>query len=116
MERTGVFCSSGDPRYNITKDHIHHILGGCDVYYGLRCDDKLFEQVLMLLRAVAHRETCFLGVKLIHSSDLCRGQRHHRTMTNAMEGDLPNADRDILEMSVDGGTPSIDNIYGRVRR
>ena len=36
-------CSSDDPRYNLTKDLVHHILGGCDVYYGLRCHDKLFE-------------------------------------------------------------------------
>ena len=70
----------------------------------------------MLIRAVAHWETCFHGVKLIPSSDLCRGQRHRHTMMNAIEGDLPNMDRDVLEMNVDRGTPGINNVYGRVRR
>ena len=70
----------------------------------------------MLLRAVAHWETSLYGVEFEPSLDLCRGQRHRRTMTNAMEGDLPNADRDVLETSIDGGTPDIDSVYGCVRR
>ena len=48
--------------------------------------------------------------------DLCRGQRHHRTVTNAVEGNLLNMGRDALETSGDGGTPSIDGIHGCVRR
>ena len=37
-------------------------------------------------------------------------------MTNAVEGDLLNVGRDVLEASVDEGTPSIDGVRGRVRR
>ena len=70
----------------------------------------------MFLRAVAHWETGLHGVELVPSLDLRRGQRHRRTMMNTMEGDLPNADRDVLEMNVDEGTPSIDRVYGSVRR
>ena len=115
MERTGVFVHQGYPKYKLIKDLVHHILSGCDVYYGLRCHDEFFEQVLMLLKAVAHWETSLHGVELIPSLDLCRGQRHRRTMMNAVEGDLPNADRDILETSIDRGTPRIDGICGRIR-
>ena len=107
-------CSIDYPKYRLIKYLVHHILSGCDVYYGLRCHGEFFKQVLVLLKAVAHWETCFHGVKLVPSSDLCRGQRHRRTMTNAMEGDLQNADQDVLEMSVDGGAPGIDSIYGRI--
>ena len=53
-EKNRSLCSSDYPRYNLIKDLVHHILGGCDVYYGLRCYDKFFEQVLMLLRAITH--------------------------------------------------------------
>ena len=109
-------CSSDDPRYKLTKDLVHHILGGCDVYYGLRFHDKLFEQILMLLRTIAYWETSLHGVEIVPSLDLCRGQRHRRTMTNAVEGDLPNVDQDVLETSIDRGTLGIDSIYGRVRR
>ena len=70
----------------------------------------------MLLRAITHWETCFHGMKLVPGSDLCRGQRHRRTMTNVVEGDLSNVDRDILETSIDRGTPGIDGIYDCVRR
>ena len=70
----------------------------------------------MLLRAVAHWETSLHGVELVPSLDLCRGQRHRRTMTNAVEGDLPNADRDVLETSVDRGTLGIDGIYSHIHR
>ena len=70
----------------------------------------------MLLRAIAHWETSLHGMELIPSLDLCRGQRHCRTMMNAVEGDLLNADRDILETNVDRGTPGIDSVYGCIRR
>ena len=35
-------------------------------------------------------------------------------MMNAVEGDLPNADQDVLEMSIDRGTSGIDGIHGHV--
>ena len=70
----------------------------------------------MLLRAIAHWETSLHGVELVPSLDMCCGQRHHRTMTNTVEGNLLNADWDVLETSVDRGTPGIDGVYGRVRR
>ena len=70
----------------------------------------------MFLRAIAHWETSIHGVELVPSLDLCRGQRHHRTVMNAVEGNLLNTGRDALEMSGDGGTPSIDGIHGCVRR
>ena len=70
----------------------------------------------MFLRAVAHWETSLHSMELVPGSDLCRGQRHRRTMTNTVEGDLPNADRDVLETSVDRGTLGIDGVYGHVRR
>ena len=70
----------------------------------------------MFLRAVAHWETSLHSMELIPSLDLHRGQRHRRTMTNAMEGDLPNVDWDVLETSVDRGTLGIDGVYDRVRR
>ena len=104
-----------DIRYKLTKDLVHHILGGYDVYYGLHCHDKFFEQVLMLIRAIAHWETSLHGMELVPNLDLCRDQCHHRTMTNAVKGDLPNTGWDVLETSVDRGTPGIDGVYGRVR-
>ena len=70
----------------------------------------------MLLGAIAHQEASIHSMELVTSLDLCRGQRHRHAMTNAMEGDLPNVDWDVLEMNIDGGTPGIDNIYGHVRR
>ena len=70
----------------------------------------------MFLRTIAHWETSLHGVELVPSLDLCRGQHHRRTMTNVMEGDLLNMDRDILETSVDRGTPGIDDVYGSVHR
>jgi len=37
-------------------------------------------------------------------------------MTNAVEGDLLNMGWDVLEASIDEGTPSIDGIHGHIRR
>ena len=109
-------CSSDYPKYKLIEDLVHHILSGYDVYYGLHCLGEFFKQVLVLLRAIAHWETSLHGVELVPSLDLCHGQRHRRTMTKTVKGDLLNADRDILETSGDRGTPRIDSICGRIRR
>ena len=109
-------CSSDYPKYKLIKDLIHHILSGCDVYYGLRSHGKFFKQVLVLLGAIAHWETNLHGVELVPSLDLCHGQRHRRTMTDTMKGDLPNVGRNILEMSGDRRTTRIDGICGHIRR
>ena len=66
-------CSSDYPKYELIKDLVHHILSGCDVYYGLRCHGEFFKQVLMLLRAIAHWETSLHGVELVPGLDLRRG-------------------------------------------
>ena len=70
----------------------------------------------MSLRDVANREANLHGVEVMPGLDLRQGQRHRRAVTNAVEGDLPNAGRDILETSINEGTPSIDGIHGRVSR
>ena len=55
---------------------VYHILSGCDVYYGLRCVDEFLDQLLVLLKAIAHQEADLHGVELVPGLDLCRGQRH----------------------------------------
>ena len=69
----------------------------------------------MLLRTIAYWETSLHGMELVPDLDLCRGQHHHRAMTNTVEGDLPNANWDVSETSGDKGTPRIDGICGCVR-
>jgi len=70
----------------------------------------------MLLGAVAHWETSLHGVELVPSLDLRHGQRHRRTMRNAVEGDFLNAGQNIVEASIDEGTLGIDSIHDRVHR
>ena len=69
----------------------------------------------MSLRAVTNQEANLHGVEVMPDLDLLRGQRHRHAVMNAVEGDLPNAGRDVLEMSVDEGTLSIDDVRGHVR-
>ena len=62
----------GSPKYKLIKDLVHHILSGCDVYYGLHCHGEFFKQVLALLRAIANREANLHGVELMPGQDLHR--------------------------------------------
>ena len=103
------------PKYKLIEDLVHHILGGCDVHYGLRCHDELFQQVLMFFRAVSQWETSLHGVEFVPSLNLCRGQHHRRTMTNTVEGNLPNTGRNVLETSIGKGAAGIDGVNSHVR-
>ena len=114
MKEKSLFI--GSPKYRLIKDLVHHILSRCDVHYGLRCHNEFFEQVLMFLRAIAHWETSLHGVELVPGLDLRCGQRHRCAMTNAVEGDLLNAGRDVLEASIDEGAHSVNSIRFCVRR
>ena len=95
---------------------VYHILSGCDIYYGLCLIDELLDQVLMLLGTITHREASLHGVEFVPGLDLCRGQRHRRAMTDAMECDLLNVGQNVVEASVDEGAPSIDGVRGHIRR
>ena len=70
----------------------------------------------MFLRAIAHWEASLHGVELVPSLDLRRGQRQRRTMTNAVKDDLLNVGQNVMEASVNEGTPSVDSVHDHVRR
>ena len=70
----------------------------------------------MLLRAVAHWEAGLHGVELMPGLDLRHDQRYRCTMMDAMEGDVLNASRNVVEASIDKGAPGIDDIHSHVRR
>ena len=72
------------PKYKLIKDLVHYILSGCNVHDGLRDNDEFFKQVLMFLRAIAHREASLHGVELILGLDLRRSQCHRCAMMNAV--------------------------------
>ena len=114
MKRTGVFCASDYPRYNLIKDLVHHILSECDVHDGLCRSGEIFYQVFMSLGTIVNRETNLYGVEIMPDLDLCRSQRHQRAMTNAVKSNLLDVGWDVLEMSVNEGTPGIDGVRGRV--
>ena len=102
------------PKYNLIEDFVHHILSGGDVHNGLYRCGEVFYQIFMPLRAITSREANLHGIERVPSLDLRHGQRHRHTMTNTMEGDLLNVGQDVLETSINGRTPSIDGIRGRV--
>ena len=70
----------------------------------------------MFLRAIAHWETNIHGVELVPSLDLHRSQRHRRTMTNAVKGDLLNVGRNVVEASIDEGATGINGIHSHICR
>ena len=90
------------------KDIVYNILSGCNVHDGLCCIDEVLDQLLMLLRAVAHRETSLHGMELVPDLNLHRSQPHRCAMTDAMEGDLLDMGWDIMEAGIDKGSLSID--------
>ena len=108
-------CSLIRPEYKLIKDLVHHILSRCDVHNGLSRDDKLFEQILMLLGAIAHWETRLHGVELVPSLNLRRGWCHRCAVTNTVESNLLDVGQDVVEASVDEGAPSINGIRGHIR-
>ena len=76
------------PKYKLIKDIVYHILSGCDVYDGLRCINEVLDQLLVLLGAIAHRETSLHGMELITGLDLHHSQCHRCAMMDAKKDNL----------------------------
>ena len=110
------FYSLVYPKYKLIKDLVHYILSGCNVHDGLCGNNEFFEQVLMFLRDISHREASLHGMELVPGLDLHHGQRHRCAMTNAVKSDLLDVGQNIMEAGVDEGAPSVDSIHSRVRR
>ena len=70
----------------------------------------------MFFRVVARWETRLHSVEFVSSLNLCRSQRHRRTMTNTMEGDLLNMGQNVMETSIDKGAAGIDGVNSRFCR
>ena len=69
----------------------------------------------MTLRAIVSWEANLHGMEIMPGLDLRRSQRHRRAVMNAVKGNLLDTDWDVLETSVNEGTPGIDSVRGHVR-
>ena len=70
----------------------------------------------MHVRVIDHREAQLHGAEIIPDLDLRRGQGHRRATVNAVEGDLLDAHRDIVQAVVEERASGIDGRRSRVCR
>ena len=98
------------------KDIVYHELNGCNVHDGLRCINEVLDQLLVLLGAVSLREASLLGMGLVPGLNLRHSQCHRCTTTDAMEGDLLDMGRDVMEAGIDEETLSIDGHCSHICR
>ena len=68
----------------------------------------------MHVKIIGHQEAWLHGAEVMPGLDLHRGQSHRRATVNAMEGDLLDAHRDVMQAVIEKRAPTIDGHHSRV--
>ena len=68
----------------------------------------------MHVRVIGHREARLHGAEIMPGLDLCRAQSHRHAAVNAVEGDLLDVHRDVMQAVIEKRAPTIDGHHSRV--
>ena len=83
--------------------------------YRIGGTHEILDQALLLPRVCCVWKTMGKKLKILARMGLGGSQRHGSAMTNAMESDLPDTIRDVMQMNHRNGTPSIDKSRRMIR-
>ena len=91
-------------------------MGWCDIHNGRRGIIEILNQLLVHVGIIGHREARLHGVKVVLGLDLRRGQSHHCAATNAMQGNLLGAHRDVVQTVDEQRAPGVDDRRSYIHR
>ena len=91
------------------KQFAHYVIGQSIESYRVGGTQEFLNQTLMILGRHCIRETMRKKPKIVTIAGLCSSQRCDSTMTNAMEGNLPDAVWDVMQTDYRNGASGIDN-------
>lgn len=97
------------------KHPTKYVLGRGDVVHRLRVLGEVIDELLVVVRLLDGRVTWLHGAEIVPGLELGGGQRDGRAATNALEGDLPSAEGDVLQTELQGLAPHIHRCSGIVR-
>ena len=75
----------------------YYIIGLGDKGYEVSSTEEILNQAFIILRVRRGWETMGKESKLVARMELRRSQRHGGTMANAMQRDLPDTVRDVMQ-------------------
>ena len=90
------------------KHFDYYIIGLGDKGYRVSSTEEVLNQAFIIPRVRRGWKTMGKEPKLLARMDMCRSQRHGGTMANAMQSDLPDAIRDIVQANHRDSASSVD--------
>ena len=75
----------------------YYIIGLRDKGYGVSSTEEILNQAFIIPRVRRGWKTTGKESKLVARMDLHRSQRHGGTMANAVQSDLPDTVRDVMQ-------------------
>ena len=86
----------------------YYIIGLENKGYGVGGTEEILNQALMIPRARRGWKTVGKKPKFVARTGLRNSQRHGGTMANAMQSDLPDMVRDVMQADHRDGAPGVD--------
>ena len=86
----------------------YYIIGLGNKGYGVGSAEEILNQALMIPRVHRGWKTMGEKPKFVARTGLRNSQRHGDTMTNAMQSDLPDTVRDVVQVNHQDGASGVD--------
>ena len=83
--------------------------------YGVSSAEEILNQALMIPRVCHGWKTMRMKPKFVARTGLRSSQRHGSTMTNAMQGNLPDTVREVMQANHWDGTSGVDESHRGIR-
>ena len=95
-------------KLRVGKHFGHYIIALGDKGYGVSSTEEIHNQAFTIPRVRHGWKTMGKEPKFVARMGLRRSQRHGGTMANAMQSDLPNMVRDVVQANHRDGAPGIN--------
>ena len=86
----------------------YYIIGRGDKGYRVSSTEEILNQAFIIPRVCCGWKTMGKEPKLVSRMNLRRSQRHGGTMANAMQSDLPDTVRDVVQANHQHGAFGVD--------
>ena len=93
----------------------YYIIGLRDKGYGVSNTEEILNRAFIIPRVRHGWKTMGEEPKFMARMGLCRSQRHDGTMANAMQSDLPDMVRDVMQANHRDGASGVDESHRVLR-
>jgi hypothetical protein len=106
--KASLFGSLSYYKLRAREHFVQNVFGRRRKSYGVGSIGEIFNQALIVLRAISGWETMGKKAKLMTGVDLRNGQCNGSAMADTMKGDFPDPVQDVMQVDHRNSAPGVN--------